>query len=58
MFYTPLLPYKDELKALGFEPTQIHREKELEKENENVRKRVSTVDSEQVRQVQQVSQEW
>ena len=57
-FYTPLLPYKDELKALGFEPTQIHREKELEKENENVRKRVSTVDSEQVRQVQQVSQEW
>ena len=57
-FYTPLLPYKDELKALGFEPTQIHREKELEKENENVRKRVSTVDSEQVRQGQQVSQEW
>ena len=25
-FYTPLIPYKDELKALGYEPSRLHKE--------------------------------
>lgn len=59
-FYTPLLPYKDELKALGFEPTQIHKESdnENERENKKIRSKVNAADFEQVRQVQQVSQQW
>lgn len=52
-FYTPLLPYKDELKALGFEPTQIHKEKDNERENVKTRRKGSITDSGQVQQLSQ-----
>ena len=29
-FYTPMMPYKDEMKAMGYDPTDLYNEKDDE----------------------------